>query len=214
VFLLAVPGVLGCSQGRDKARVSNDLRQLALAMQNYHSTTHTFPSAGYGTQGPPEFQGLSWRVAVLPYVEEDNLYKEIYNGQFGRPGSNPKEFWNNPALLNRRPPIYGTLMKDPQATCYRVFVGNGAAFEKDRALGEEDFPKGTSTTILIVEAGEAVPWTKPDELLYDPDKPLPALGGHFRDGFYAAFADGTVKFIPKTTDEKTIRGMIVRAGGK
>jgi hypothetical protein len=57
-----------------------------------------------------------------------------------------------------------------------------------------------------------VPWPKPEELEYDRAKPLPKLGGQFPDGFYAAFADGKVRFIRRDTDEKTLRAWITRNG--
>ena len=68
---------------------------------------------------------------------------------------------------------------------------------------------GTSNTFLVVEAGDPVPWSKPDKLVYDPKKPLPPLGGP-KPGpyFFAAFCDGHVQRIPATTDEKTLRCMI------
>ena len=79
------------------------------------------------------------------------------------------------------PRIYGRYdrgtTKEPHTTFYQVFVGKGAAFEGTRGLKlAEDFPDGTSNTILIVEAGEAVPWTKPDDLPYAADRPLPGPG--------------------------------------
>jgi hypothetical protein len=79
--------------------------------------------------------------------------------------------------------------------------------------------------LVVVEATNAVPWTKPDDLIYDPDKPLPALGGLFRKptylacyeigrrgGFNACFGDGTVRFLYEDTDERTLRGFISRSG--
>jgi hypothetical protein len=67
---------------------------------------------------------------------------------------------------------------------------------------------------LIVEASGAVPWTKPDELLYDPGKSLPKLGGRFKEGFLAGFADGLVRLLPYQTDEQIIRALITRNGGE
>ena len=49
---------------------------------------------------------------------------------------------------------------------------------------------------MVVEADEAVPWTKPDELPYAPDKPLPALGGGPRGNFLVLMADGSVLLHP------------------
>jgi hypothetical protein len=67
---------------------------------------------------------------------------------------------------------------------------------------------------LIVEAGEPVPWTKPDELPYSASKSLPKLGGSFDEGFIAAFCDGKVRWIPKKIDEQLLRGFITSNGGK
>ena len=67
---------------------------------------------------------------------------------------------------------------------------------------------------MVVEGGEAVPWTKPAELPYAPDKPLPLLGGMFVGGFNAAFADGSVRFLKDSIDPKTLRAIITRNGGE
>ena len=104
--------------------------------------------------------------------------------------------------------------KEPYSTFYQVFIGKGALFEGKRALSLTDVPDGTSNTLMVVESAEAVPWTKPSDLPYDPAKPLPKLGGLFDDGFNAVFADGHVQFIKKTTKEKVIRALITRNGGE
>jgi len=61
-------------------------------------------------------------------------------------------------------------------TIYRAFVGNGAAFERDRPVGPEEFTDGLANTILVVEASEPVNWASTDDFEYDPSKPLPKLG--------------------------------------
>jgi prepilin-type processing-associated H-X9-DG protein len=65
-----------------------------------------------------------------------------------------------------------------------------------------------------VEAGQPVPWTKPDDLPYDAGQPLPKLGGINPTGFNALFVDGSVRFIPKNTSEQLIRAFITYAGGE
>jgi hypothetical protein len=96
-----------------------------------------------------------------------------------------------------------------------VFVGKGAAFEGREGLRpSEDFPDGTSNTFMIVEAGKPVPWTKPEELAYDPDGPLPELTCLFHDCFRAAAVDCSVRFIPKTISEASLRALITRNGGE
>jgi len=76
-----------------------------------------------------------------------------------------------------------------------------------------DIPDGTSTTILLIEAGESVPWTKPADLVFDEKKPLPKLGGMFPDGFHFARADGSAGFCPRRFNEAVMRLMIMRNDG-
>ena len=62
---------------------------------------------------------------------------------------------------------------------------------------------------MVVEAGEAVPWTKPQDLPYDPNGPLPMLGGIFHYGFQAVMADGrSSRFLPKNIPPATLRTLI------
>jgi hypothetical protein len=207
---------------KELKQAANDLRQIVIAMYNYNDAMQKLPSPGYTKEEPDNpdvLRLLSWRVALLPYIEQADVYTAILCGKFGKP--NPKnlgEFWNNADLLKKRPQLFagGKTIKDATKTSWRVFVGNGAAFEKDKPLGIADIAKGdgTSYTILVVEAADPVPWTKCDELQYDPKKPLPRLGGRFKEGFLVGMADGTVRIIPHDTDEKIIRAMITRAGGE
>jgi hypothetical protein len=76
------------------------------------------------------------------------------------------------------------------------------------------FTDGLSNTILLVEGDERVPWTKPEDLHYAADRPLPKLGGLHRHGFVVAMADGSVRMVSKKTSEKTIRAAITPNGGE
>ena len=65
-----------------------------------------------------------------------------------------------------------------------------------------------SNTFMVVEAGSPVPWTKPEDISYDKEKPLPKLGRQFDDGFHAAFADGSVRFLGNANDPDIVRRLI------
>jgi hypothetical protein len=67
---------------------------------------------------------------------------------------------------------------------------------------------------MIVEGAEAVPWSKPVDLPYAAEKPVPKLGGQFREGFHLATGDGFVRFVKKDVDEKVLHALITRAGGE
>jgi hypothetical protein len=153
---------------------------------------------------------LSWRVALLPDLGESALYRQF---RLDEPWDGP----HNKNLLARMSPVYaapGRRRGLRFRTFYQVFVGPGAAFERGRVVPyPAGIPDGTSNTLLIVEAGRAVPWTKPEDLEYGADKPLPALGGLFRDIFNAAFADGEVYPLKKRYDVGILHKAIQRADG-
>jgi hypothetical protein len=101
-------------------------------------------------------------------------------------------------------------------THYKALSGPGAAFEPGKKLKIEHFTDGTSNTILVVEGGDAVPWAKPGDFLYDPKKPLPKLElPGVADTVTVALADGSVRTLNlKTIGEKTLRALITRNGGE
>jgi hypothetical protein len=223
------PGSKASSPADARARLQtvNNLAMLALAMHTFHEEHEHFPPAdGSAMPKLPALAGLSYRAYLLPYLDTDSnlvrekdVYQKLLEG--GYPLANdadPSERWNRPGLTSLRlDPFFCNRpgkTSQPWLTCYRVFVGGGAAFERGKLTRMADFPDGTSKTILIVEAREVVPWPKPEELDYDPAKRLPKLGGTFPDGFYAAFADARVRFIPWDTEERTIRALITRNGGE
>ena len=193
---------------QEQALTVNHLKQIGLAMHNYNDSYGRFPPAAiYSKDGKPL---LSWRVLLLPYLEQDALFKAF---KLDEPWDSP----NNKMLLNQMPKIYAPVtgqVKDKHSTFYQVFVGKGAMFERGTAVRVADITDGTSNTIMVVEAGESVPWTKPADVAFEPDKPLPKLGGLFKGRFYATFADGSVRAINDKVDDKVLRPFITRAGGE
>ena len=117
------------------------------------------------------------------------------------------------------PPIYACpnrVKPEPFTTTYQVLVGKNAMFEKDQDIGVVDVTDGTSNTFLVVEARNAVPWTKPDDLTFDPGAAasLCGAGSSHPGGFNAAMGDGSVRFIRDTIDVKKFRSMITRNLGE
>ena len=99
-------------------------------------------------------------------------------------------------------------------TFYQALVGKGTVFERPGLRYPADIPDGTSNTILLVEAAKSVPWTKPDDIVFDADKLLPKVGGLSKGGFMAALCDGSVRFFPLTIKEETLRIWVVRNSGQ
>jgi hypothetical protein len=187
---------------------------MAIAMHNYNAVYGKFPPAAIGDPMQPEPMrkpNLSWRVAILPFVEQEGLYRQF---KLNEPWDSP----NNIKLLGQMPKIYklpGDDKTKPDHTHYQVFVGNGAAFEKTHGHSLAEFPDGTSNTILIVEAEQAVPWTKPDDITFDPNRPIaPLLSKYFSGGAQAALGDGSVKMLSKSLSENELKSAITRNGGE
>jgi hypothetical protein len=116
------------------------------------------------------------------------------------------------------PQVYaapGMKTSQPNVTFYQVFVGKGAVFEGHREITlYPGIPDGTSTTILAIEAADPVPWTKPEDLIFDPHKDIPKLGGIFEAGFNFLAADGSVHDAKKNPDPKKMRAAIMRDSGE
>jgi RNA polymerase sigma factor (sigma-70 family) len=186
----------------------DNLKVLCLAMHNYHADYGQFPPAVVCAKDGKAL--LSWRVLLLPYLDQGNLYRQL---KLDEPWDSP----TNKKLLAKMPKVYaipGGGAKATGATIYQVFTGAGTVFPSPKASRFADITDGLTKTILIVEAAEAVPWTKPADLTYDPKKPLPKLGGISHKGFGAAYADGSAHFHTHTIKEATLRALITSNGGE
>jgi hypothetical protein len=187
----------------------NNLKQIVLAMHNFHDAYGHFPPAAvYDKAGKPL---LSWRVQLLPFLAEDELYKQFRLDE-------PWDSDHNKKLLDKMPRVYAPSGRDQKnkghLTPYLVFVGKGTVFEGKKGIRIADITDGTSNTFMVVETLPLVPWTKPDDLPFDADKPLPKLGGLHEGGFYAGLADGSVRFVRSKVAQKTLKIAIGRNDGQ
>jgi hypothetical protein len=165
----------------------NNLRQVGLAMHNYLSTHNAFPPAVL--LGPDGKTPHSWRVAILPYIEQDALYK-MYNL------NEPWDSENNKKVLAQMPSVYRAGNAPAGSTNASVFVltGEGGIFTATpsaTATGAKinSITDGTSNTILAVEAERDIPWTKPEDIPVTQGQ-VPQLGMKDAPSFNAVFADG------------------------
>jgi prepilin-type processing-associated H-X9-DG protein len=191
---------------RDRTKSASNLKQMALA---FHIAADekkgALPQNITDKNGKPL---LSWRVAILPYIEQAPLFKEF----------KLDEAWdseNNKKLLEKMPATYAAPRGKSEKghTFYQSFSGEGALMSgKPQKIFT--ITDGTSQTFMIVEAGEAVPWTKPVDVAYDAQKPLPKLGGVFDGNFNVAFCDGSVRFVPKGVKDENLKKFITVAGGE
>ena len=184
-----------------------NLKQMGLALHNYHDVYNRFPAAGH-TNPPNSPRGrplLSWRVAILPYVGEVALYNQFKQDE---PWDGP----NNIKLLDKMPKIFVAprSVAPPGKTHYQVFTTAETApiktmFGRTVGRGLAAVSDGTSNTLMVVEATEPVEWTRPMDLPFDPDDDPPPLGLPGAGGFDALLGDGSVRFFPLATPPETLR---------
>jgi hypothetical protein len=229
LLLLAVATAVGCGSKSPQAveaerrdETKTNLKALGQALQVYEKVYGQLP----GSSSTRDGNGLSWRVQILPYLGKD---REKVFAQF-----HLMEPWDSPhnkTLIDQMPAVFALPGKPAETghTYVRGLAGPRAIFPaKPRSAGNAtgvyidstrgrstiNINDGSSNTLMVAEAAEAVIWIKPDELLYDEisdgNTPLPKFGGAFPDGFHGVMADGSVMFFPNAlTDDALLRRAIL-----
>jgi hypothetical protein len=189
-----------------KNETTNQLKQIAIAMHNHHDTFKKFPPPAFGREGKPL---LSWRVKLLPFLEHNALYMRFHLDE-------PWDSEHNIKLLEEMPDVYRcprSKAAEQHRTIYQVPRGANTIFPPE-GTNMRTITDGTSRTIMIVEVDEdhAVPWTKPEDWQFDPEKPGAGLAGHFPQVFFVTAGDGSVHALPITIETDTLRGLFTRNG--
>ncbi len=174
---------------------SNNLKQLALSIHNYVDAHNSFPPDAEA-RGKDGHSGLSWRVHILPYIGEADLYKEF---KLDEPWDSP----HNIKLLRVMPPVFAPVLRlgesslvEAYHTLYAAPVGEQTIFGGEKPVRFQSITDGTSNTVMIVELApeHAVAWTSPEDYQYDRENPGARL--YSRDGkALAAYADGSARSL-------------------
>jgi Protein of unknown function (DUF1559) len=171
------------------SQTQTKFRQLALGVHNYYASYKHLPTYYQMERS----KGLSWRVHILPFVEQADLYKEFHLD----------EAWDSPhnlRLLDRMPEIFKPVVPPgsketvkPNHTTYVAPIGKATVFGQDKAVGLEHITDGTSNTVMFVEVKpeHAIPWTSPEEYRFDPANPAARLR-IIREHVTIATMDGAV----------------------
>jgi hypothetical protein len=217
---LILPAVQAARGSAARMQSSNNLKQILLAMHNYHDVYRQFPATyAMDKDGTPL---LSWRVHLLPFVEQQQLYDQLHLDE-------PWDSEHNKQFINQIPEVFRSPRSTagPGMTTYLAPRGPRTAFpptpDEEKGKGRQtrgmrlaNITDGTSNTIGVVEVNDehAVIWTKPDDYEYDPADPLAGLLGTWPGGFLAAFCDGSVQFINENLDPTALLSMFTRDGGE
>ncbi|HEX3316030.1 MAG TPA: DUF1559 domain-containing protein, partial [Gemmataceae bacterium] len=192
------------SKAREKAAIAqsmNNLKQIALAMHIHHDAQKAFPPQGtVDKNGRPL---LSWRVLILPYIEQKGLYDQFHLDE-------PWDSEHNKKLIPQIPVVYLSaltkLKPEDGLTTYVVPFGPKAFFNGKKTGSFRDIPDGTSNTIMAfdVDDSKAVTWTRPDDYPVAPRQAFPGLVRPGVGKILAAFFDGSVRTLSARTPEATL----------
>ena len=219
--------------GREQARVAtclNNIRSVALSLLSKVQKDGSLPHAVVNDKSGKPLN--SWRVSILPYLDEGTVYDRY---DWNEPWSGPK---NSLLQLSRIDvlacPSDPLLRNDTSQTNYFAIVGPETAWPEDRGLPYNEITDGAENTILLLEAHSgSVRWSEPRDLSMDeavellrgqiPDR----LAHHRYDnpgyfyrsppktsrGVHAAFADGTVRFLPVPLPDDMAKALLTANAG-
>ncbi|MCL2710958.1 MAG: DUF1559 domain-containing protein [Planctomycetaceae bacterium] len=215
-FLPAIQGAQGAAQ---RMQCTNNIKQIVLALHNYHDTHVAMPPLhSVDNAGRPLH---SWRVLILPFIEQNDLYEQIRLDE-------PWDSAHNRQFHNRMPTIYQCPSSSGSGCNYSGIAGEGFEpareawrgwYEGRRGIGFGQIRDGTSNTLAIVEVNEPFNWMDPnaDITLNELVRGINSggrVGSNHTGGINVGMFDGMVQFITDDTDTNTLRAMGTRAGGE
>lgn len=203
---MVMQGMAAGQQAAEHVVVKNNLKQISLALMNFHDAYKRFPNST--AKGPSGEKWLSWRVHVLPFLGHQALYD-----QFAL-----EEPWDSPTnrpLVDMMPDVYRSDEAEDGKTLVQVVVGPGTMWEGTTGRSLRDCTDGTSNTISVVITSpeRAVYWTQPEDYSFDPNDPTAGLGTE-PGVFMAALTDGSVQNVDSTFNPQVVKGLFTRNGGE
>ncbi len=211
LIALLLPAVQAAREAARRAQCSNNLKQISLALLNYEAANGCFPPAYVADENGRPMH--SWRVLILPYMEQQALY-DLY--RFDEPWDSPNNrMVTNTALSIYRCPSAG--QADPMETNYVMIVGPETVAFENSAVSIADISDGASNTILVIETADSgIRWAEPRDLNFGElnlqinDGTGEGIRSRHSGGVNAAFCDGSVHFLNDSLDREILRRLINR----
>jgi hypothetical protein len=193
-----------------RVETMNKMKQITTALLQYQSARDRFPPAAImSADGKP---GLSWRVAILPMLEENGLYQQFKLNE-------PWDSAHNKPLIARMPSIYQSPGSDLDEgyTNYLAVVSSDTIISSGpKGTRSVDVRDGMSRTVMIVEADDdyAAIWTKPDDYTWDTTQPDYGLGHIWSRIFFVGYGDGRIETLDAGLNPEQLNAYFSRSGGE
>lgn len=209
---LLLPAVQQAREAARRTQCKNNLKQIGLAMHNYHDTFNLFPAAHLNdSQGQPR---ISWRASILPYVDQAPMFNML----------NMNEAWDGPTnsrLHAMMPPVYMCASYNSPVrtnTCYATIVSDRSIMGANKCIPIREITDGTSNTLLVVEACRSnIPWMKPqdlDQATFANQGAANGLSSSHVGGAHVLLADGSVRYISQNINGATLQALATRNGSE
>jgi prepilin-type processing-associated H-X9-DG protein len=215
MIALLLPAVQAAREAARRSQCNNNLKQIGLALQSYADVHKTFPPAYFADENGKPMH--SWRVLILPYLEQKALY-DRYN--FDEPWDGP----NNRQLAALIPPPY-RCPTDPTSgpasttTNYAAITGPGTMFDGETSANFGTIKDGTSNTLIVVETTAGINWMEPrdldiNQMTFQVNASPKEISSHHPGGAQVVFADGHTNFLRQSMPAHILRALISKAGGE
>jgi type II secretory pathway pseudopilin PulG len=204
---LLLPAVQAAREAARRMSSQNNLKQIAIALHNYHDTYNQLPPAVVrDANGTPLYSG---RVLLLPFMEQQPLFNQW----------DPTQAWDSPRNLPLSKMAIAAFC-DPSAgpptggkTDYLFVVGKGTTFDESSKHNLGTIADGTANTLFMVEVqGSGIQWAEPRDL--DVSEPTALPPGNHPGVTLGAFFDGSVTALKSDTTPEEVRAMATEAGNE
>ena len=214
---LLLPAQRGSHEAARRMGCSNHLKQIGLALQNYHDTYGCFPPAHIAdSSGKPMH---SWRVLILPFMEQKALYDKY---RFDEPWDGPSNSKLHKEVVHTYSCPSRTRRASQFETSYVVVVGRGTMWPGANAfMRYNDIADSPFDTVMVVESIDSgIHWIEPRDLELA-TMPLtvngptgPSMSSDHPNVVLALFADGHTQAVSKNTPVNIVRGLLTAGGGE
>ena len=208
---LFIPLAQAVQETSRRAECVKNLKQIGLAMLNYHEANKAFPRQATLDKSCQPL--LSWRVQILPFLDQQELYNQFH---LDEPWDSP----HNKSLISKMPAVFACPSSKHAAsegkTCYLVPHGERTILSGKQGGRLQDVFDGTTRTMMAAEMGDdaAVIWSKPDDWQIGGIVDFKPLLGHHPGGTNILFADSSLRFVKQTISREVLKALITRDGGE